>query len=215
MIIAWWVCSGAVYRNHSPCALLHLCCHLSILAFTAVTLAIAVICLPHTFKMVTAPTCNDSRLLAPAGLLHLQPSHPEGLVSLKGYIAFWGWVFTALTLAIAFLKQEEDHLADSAAAAAAADSAAAAVDEKEEDSQLKKRPAAANVTGRVKSKGSSKGSVASDAADAQCLLTNGSAAAAVMVEAAAGGDDWSSRWQEIRAAYVQLWEVVSSLREHR
>jgi hypothetical protein len=57
----------------------------------------------------------------------------------------------------------------------------------------------------VKSKGSkgSSGSTPSVAADAQCLLANGNAAAV------GGGDDWSSRWREIRAAYVQLWEVVS------
>ncbi|WIA38680.1 hypothetical protein OEZ86_001986 [Tetradesmus obliquus] len=120
-----------------------------------------------------------------AGLLHLQPSHPEALVSLKGYIAFWGWAFTAVTLAIALFKQEEDHLADSAAAAAAADEA--------HEKQQRK-------AGSVKSKSSS------GSADAQCLLANGGAVAAAA--AADGGDDWGSRWREIRAAYVQLWEVV-------
>jgi hypothetical protein len=121
-----------------------------------------------------------------AGLLHLQPSHPEGLVSLKGYICFWGWAFTAITLAIALFKQEEDHLADSAAEVEA------------EKPQVK--------AGKVQSKSSS-GSAA-DSADAQCLLANGAAAAAAE---AGEGDDWSNRWREIRAAYVQLWEVVSGL----
>jgi hypothetical protein len=117
---------------------------------------------------------------------------------LKGYISFWGWAFTAVTLAIALFKQEEDHLADSAAAAAVA--------------AVKSEDELVNGSGDKGRRTGSKGS-GSEAADAQCLLTNGNgtaaaAAAAVMAEAG-GGDDWSSRWREIRAAYVQLWEVVS------
>lgn len=45
----------------------------------------------------------------------MQPSS-EGVVSLKGYITFWGWAFTGVTLAIALFKQESDHFIEAAEA---------------------------------------------------------------------------------------------------
>jgi hypothetical protein len=44
----------------------------------------------------------------PAGVLGLAPQEYP-LITLRGYIVFWGCAFTLLTLAIAMFKQETDH----------------------------------------------------------------------------------------------------------
>lgn len=49
-----------------------------------------------------------------AGLFGLEPNG-QPLVSLRGYVLFWGWAFTAVTLAIALLKQESPEYDESAA----------------------------------------------------------------------------------------------------
>lgn len=46
-----------------------------------------------------------------AGVLGLQPQEYP-LITLRGYIVFWGCAFTLLTLAIALWKQETDHYAE-------------------------------------------------------------------------------------------------------
>lgn len=46
-----------------------------------------------------------------AGLLGLQ-AQDYPLVTLRGYIVFWGCAFTLITLAIALWKQETDHYAE-------------------------------------------------------------------------------------------------------
>lgn len=46
-----------------------------------------------------------------AGVLGLQPKEYP-LITLRGYIVFWGCAFTLLTLAIALWKQETDHYAE-------------------------------------------------------------------------------------------------------
>ncbi|MEW5299058.1 MAG: hypothetical protein WDW36_002107 [Sanguina aurantia] len=42
-----------------------------------------------------------------AGLLHLQPSD-HGMVTLAGYLRFWGWLFAATTVLLALFKREDN-----------------------------------------------------------------------------------------------------------
>lgn len=46
-------------------------------------------------------------LSATRRLLHLQPSD-QGMVTLAGYLRFWGWLFTATTVLLALFKREDN-----------------------------------------------------------------------------------------------------------
>eukprot|EP00879_Flechtneria_rotunda_P017194 GHRR01018010.1.p1 GENE.GHRR01018010.1~~GHRR01018010.1.p1 ORF type:complete len:390 (+),score=144.30 GHRR01018010.1:480-1649(+) len=48
-----------------------------------------------------------------AGFFELQPAD-TGIISLKGYVLFWGWVFTVVTLAIAVFKHETERYVEAA-----------------------------------------------------------------------------------------------------
>ncbi len=52
----------------------------------------------------------------PVGLFGLAPQSEQGVLTLSGYAAFWGWAFTAITLAIALLKKEAPEAATADAA---------------------------------------------------------------------------------------------------
>jgi len=39
-----------------------------------------------------------------------------GVITLKGYVTFWGWVFAAVTIAVALFKHESDHYEEAARA---------------------------------------------------------------------------------------------------
>eukprot|EP00775_Hariotina_reticulata_P008729 gene8729-8910_t len=101
--------------------------------------------------------CNtyirSNKLLS--GLFDLQPS-PWGIITLKGYVLFWGWAFAAITVAVALLKHESDHYEE-----------------------------AARAQRRAKHR-------------ARAMQQQGSAV----------GADWAHRKDEIRLAYLKLWEVV-------
>jgi hypothetical protein len=74
--------------------------------------------------------CCYPLIFADAGLVS-EPS-PVGIVTLRGYLTFWGWAFALVTLGIAVLKsegreEEEEGGAGGAAAGAAGGGTAAAV----------------------------------------------------------------------------------------
>ncbi|KAF8059178.1 hypothetical protein HT031_005350 [Scenedesmus sp. PABB004] len=73
-----------------------------------------------------AEFCNQYVRGGPLGAaLGLAPS-ADGIVSLRGYISFWGWAFAAITVAIACLKTESDHYVTAAEERRKARAAAAA-----------------------------------------------------------------------------------------
>lgn len=111
----------------------------------------------------------------------MQPS-TEGVVSLKGYVSFWGWAFTAVTVAIALFKTEYDH--------------PLMVDARERRREARHGAKAATANGAAKG-----GKTCSR--DANGVLVNGHAEEPVV--------DWSARRRELMAAYVQLWEVVRGM----
>jgi hypothetical protein len=112
------------------------------------------------------------------GVLGLQPQEYP-LITLRGYIVFWGCAFTLLTLAIALWKQETDHYAE-------------AQERKRRRHRRHKR--GSSITAAAAGKDGSAGP--------------GAAVGSGSYDDAAGVE-WTARRAEIVSAYHKLWGVVS------
>jgi hypothetical protein len=113
----------------------------------------------------------------------VQP-HDSPLLTLRGYIVFWGCAFTLITLAIALWKQESDHYT--------------------EQQERKRRRHLHKKRHKFGGGGGSAGR-ASELEDGR-----GGASAAAGRDEEPAGPDWGSRRAEIVTAYQKLWQVVSS-----
>lgn len=116
----------------------------------------------------------------PAGLFPGDPA--QGIVSLGGYVTFWGWFFTAVTVLLALFKPEGR---DAAAAATAADAKRLADAESDAES-----PSAAGLAARN---------------GGRALGIEQPAAGS---NSRAGSRGVAAQWSEMMAAYRQLWRVV-------
>jgi hypothetical protein len=124
--------------------------------------------------------CNQYiRTSRAAAFLGLQPQQYP-LVTLRGYIVFWGCAFTLITLAIALWKQETDHYAE-------------AQERKRQRHRRAKHQRTSSAAARSKMEKGGAGLVKAlwpeDAADT--------------------GVEWTTRRAEIVTAYAKLWGVVS------
>lgn len=115
-----------------------------------------------------------------AGALGLQPVDSP-LITLRGYIVFWGCAFTLLTLAIALWKQESDHYTEA---------------------QERRRQR------RRRHKRSSSAAKAAKLEDSTAEAA-GAAGGSLSDEEGEAGVQWTQRRAEIVTAYARLWEVVS------
>jgi hypothetical protein len=120
------------------------------------------------------------------------------MVSLRGYIAFWGCAFTLITLAIALFKAESDHFSEA----------------------REKREWRANHHRHARSASSSPGKAlarleAGTAGGPGGLKRSGwggsGSRLAEWASAVGGASEWGQRRDEIVGAYVKLWGVVSVL----
>lgn len=129
--------------------------------------------------------CTVLLRAASAGALGLQPQDSP-LLTLRGYIVFWGCAFTLITLAIALWKQETDHYT--------------------EEQERKRRKHMHKKRHKRVGGGGSAGRAAPELEDGRA----GAAAAAAAHDEEEAGPDWVSRRAEIVTAYQKLWQVVSS-----
>eukprot|EP00198_Chlamydomonas_reinhardtii_P003051 XP_001692387.1 flagellar/basal body protein [Chlamydomonas reinhardtii] len=107
---------------------------------------------------------------------------PVGLVSLAGYMRFWGWVFAAVTAAIALFVRERSEEELEAAAAARHDG----------DARALRAPLSGEERALLGMAGSGSGSAASPAAGS----------------GSGGGSGGGSVMSELADAYLGLWRVV-------
>lgn len=118
-------------------------------------------------------------------MLGLQPvDYP--LITLRGYIIFWGCAFTLITLAIALWKQESDHYTEA--------------QERKRQRRRKHKHKHTNGSGSKVAKLEAGTAGAGD--EAVCSAVGSE-------EEGDLGLDWSHRKAEIVSAYARLWEVVS------
>jgi hypothetical protein len=127
--------------------------------------------------------CNQYiRSSKAAALLGLQPQQYP-LVTLRGYIVFWGCAFTLITLAIALWKQETDHYAE-------------AQERKRQRHRRARHQRTKSAAARSENSRMEKGS----AGRGKVLWPD---------DAEDAGLAWTTRRAEIVTAYAKLWGVVS------
>lgn len=139
-----------------------------------------------------------------AGLFHLDPSCTEGLVTLNGYITFWGWVFTAVTLALALFQQEQERYDD------------------DDDADVRhSRPSSMQRRQQHQHAVQRNGKLLNRVVDVitAWVTANGSGSPHRQGGRYVNNDSsdekedgfgkwWQERWLEIQSAYQQLWGVV-------
>lgn len=174
-------CSAGACGSQSLAA--HVCWLLATHCVTGATLVHAVLA---DSVLPALLFCTVLHRTPSAGALGLQPQDFP-LLTLRGYIVFWGCAFTLTTLAIALWKQETDHYT-------------------EEQERKRRKHMHKKRHKRVGAGGGSAGR-ASELEDGR---GSGAAAAAAARDEEPSGPDWVSRRAEIVTAYQKLWQVVSS-----